>query len=111
MTKYPIILIIIAAIFSTLGNIFIKLSTSESSFFNTILSWRFILGLFFYGLNLICFTLALKNLDVSTSYPTLAALSFLFLSVSAYLFLGEKLEIINIAGIFIILIGIYFLNK
>ena len=111
MNRYSLILIIIAALFSTLGNLFIKLSAEENTFLDTVLNWKFISGLLFSALNLVCFTLALKTLNVSTAYPSLAALSFLFLSIAAYFFLNEKLALINILGIFIILIGIYFLNK
>ena len=107
--------IFVAALFSTLGNLLLKSSREEltnlSSFSDQYLNPFFLGAIFFYVLNVFLFSKALDHLPVNIGYPVLAALGFTFLAVSSWIFLGEKLLPIQIIGIFIIVIGIYFLSS
>lgn len=111
MKNLPYILIILAAINSTFGNIFIKKSQLNSEFITSIFSLNFILGLVFYGINLLLFAFSLKYIQVSRAYPLLAGLTFLFLTVLSTRLLGEQLETVNYIGIIVILFGIILLVK
>jgi multidrug transporter EmrE-like cation transporter len=111
MKNLPYVLIILAAINSAFGNIFIKKSQLNSEFAASILSLNFILGLVFYGINLLLFAFSLKYIQVSRAYPLLAGLSFIFLIVLSNRLLSEQLQTVNYLGIFVILLGIILLVK
>ena len=46
---------------------------------------------------------------MNTSYPILASLGFVMLAVSSALFLNESMSMIQVAGLFVILVGIFML--
>tara|TARA_Y100001970_G_C14239415_1_gene863935 strand:+ start:963 stop:1313 length:351 start_codon:yes stop_codon:yes gene_type:complete len=106
--------IIIAAIFSTFGNLLLKYSrkglTEVSSFADQYFNPFFIAAVSFYIVNVFLFSKALDYIPVNIGYPMLAALGFSFLALSSWIFLGEKLLFIQIFGIFIIVFGIYLLS-
>ena len=111
MKFHSIRLLIIAALFSTFGNIFIKKASESSTLFESIFEYKFFVGGVFYGLNLLLFLFVLRSEDVSKAYPILASLSFIFLSVISYYFLSENFSRENIFGLLVVLVGIYFLSK
>ena len=106
-----IILLTIAALFSAFGNIFIKKASESSTLLKSIFEYKFFVGVFFYGLNLLVFLYVLKSEGVAKAYPILASLSFIFLSVLSYFLLNEKFSTENMFGLLLVLIGIYFLSK
>jgi multidrug transporter EmrE-like cation transporter len=69
----------------------------------------FLLGLFFYGINVILFAKALDKLPVSVAYPVFAGLGFLFIAVFSNIMLSESLNVFKIFGIIMIFCGIIFL--
>ena len=105
-------LLILAAMFSTCGNIVLKLSRAHSGAGPEV--WMnlthpvllFCVAVGFYFLNLIAFARALDYIPVSVGYPLLASIGFLFLTVSSAVILQEKISILQIIGIVIIVIGI-----
>ncbi len=105
--KYSWLLILLAGLNSTLGNILLKKSQLKYSFINSLFTIEFISGCFFYLLNVLLFAYALKYLEVTKAYPVLSGFAFLSLSVVSYLFLDEKLNMINYFGMFLILFGIF----
>ncbi len=114
MAYLKILLIITAGIFSAFGNLYLKrFSIKSKNIFEGIISFDYelIVGLLFYVLNLLLFIVALKSINVSKAYPILAATSFLTTYYLANLFLGEKIEFIQVIGIGIILIGIMVLSS
>ena len=70
-----------------------------------ILYVKTILGAFAFW----CVMLAIKNMEISGALPLLV-LTPGFVAVTAFLFLGESLKIIEIAGMLLLLIGVYILE-
>jgi len=107
--------ILIAALLSTVGNLLLKYSREEvtnlSSFPDQYLNPFFVGAVFFYVLNVFLFSRALDHLPVNIGYPVLAALGVIFLALSSWIVLGEQLIPMQIFGIFMIVIGIYFLSS
>lgn len=107
-------LLLFAALNSTLGNLLIKLAMNTSSnsehLVSIIFGKYFILGVFFYGLNLLCFTIALRYFDVSIAYPTLSGMGFVFLVFSAWIVFGENISFYKILGICCLILGIFLVN-
>lgn len=67
-------------------------------------------GLVTYGLSLCVWLLVLSRLEVSTAYP-LMSLGFIINAVAAYYLFGEPLSVTRIAGIFIIMFGVYLVSR
>ena len=106
------LLLFLASINSTIGNLLLKKSRENEfvNFIDSLLNFWFLGGVLFYGINVLLFVKALEFLPVSIAYPVLAGLGFLFLIVSANIFLGEVLSINNYIGIIFIILGIYLLS-
>jgi undecaprenyl phosphate-alpha-L-ara4N flippase subunit ArnE len=106
------ILILLAAVNSTIGNLLLKkASVPAGNFLDMVINPFFIAGLIFYGVNVLLFAKALEILPVSTAYPVLAGGGFLFLVVASNLYLGEMVGISQMLGIFLILAGVFLLAK
>ncbi len=109
----PWLLILIAAVNSTIGNICLKksqLGVPSANFISTLFTTNFIFGLFFYGINVLLFAKALGKLPVSIAYPALSVLSFCFLFIGSSFFLGEKLTGAQMTGLLLVILGILMLG-
>ena len=104
--RYSWLLILLAGLNSTFGNILLKKSQTKYSFINSLFSLEFIFGCFFYLLNVLLFAYSLKHLEVTKAYPVLSGFAFFTLSIFSYFILDEKLSFLNYFGMFLILIGI-----
>ena len=107
--KLALIYIFCAAVFSSVGNVLLKYSKSESqqpSFWNEVLNPYFIVAAAFFFINLLFFSKALSSLSVSVAYPILSSVSFLLLMIGALVFFGEKLTITQYSGVIVICFGI-----
>tara|TARA_E500000331_G_C16670388_1_gene460929 strand:+ start:170 stop:520 length:351 start_codon:yes stop_codon:yes gene_type:complete len=107
--------ILAAALSSTAGNILLKISrenlTNESTFMEQYLNVYFIFAIIFYVFNVFLFSRALDVMQVNIGYPILAASGFTFLSIASWFFLNESMNVIQIVGIFTIVIGIFLLSS
>ncbi|HEB57438.1 MAG TPA: 4-amino-4-deoxy-L-arabinose transferase [Gammaproteobacteria bacterium] len=68
------------------------------------------LGLFCYGISVIIWILALSRVDVSIAYPMLS-IGYVVNAFAAWALFGEMLSTGRIAGIGIIIIGVYVLAR
>lgn len=108
------ILIFLAGLNSTIGNLFLKKSSEmavETFWFAIPLNIWFLFGLMFYGINVLLFAKALQTLDVSAAYPVLAGISFCLLAGASWFLFNEKLNFVRYIGILTIILGIYLLTK
>ena len=67
-------------------------------------------GLFLYGISVVVWILALSRVDVSIAYPMLS-LGYVVNALAAYWLFGEMLTPMRLAGIGIILVGVYVLTR
>lgn len=111
----PYLYILMAAVFSTIGNLLLKNSRLQLTDYSTLLEQylniSFMSAIFFYALNVFIFAKALDTLPVSVGYPILASLGFTFLAISSSFFFGEKLQVIQFIGILLIAFGIFLLSS
>ena len=106
----PVLLVIFAGILTAAGNIFLKLSRLSSpqlTIIEGIFHPYFILGLFFYSLNVLVFVTALDKLSLTIAYPVLTGIGFLLVTFFSIIYLNESLSLIKFFGALLILIGIY----
>ena len=73
--------------------------------FAMIKNWHAILGVLFYGLSSIIFIIVLKMTDLSIAYP-MTSMSYIFVTIFSYKFLGEKINKYKMMGIVLIIIGV-----
>jgi len=66
-------------------------------------------GGFFFSLYHMCLTAAYERIDVSLAYP-LTTTGPLYIPLWAYLFLGERLSALGLAGILVVTLGAYILQ-
>ncbi|ABM02309.1 small multidrug resistance protein [Psychromonas ingrahamii 37] len=67
-------------------------------------------GIALYGMAFILYALALTYLPLNIAHPILTSGSIALVSSASVLLFGENLSIINVAGIFFIIIGVWALT-
>lgn len=83
-----------------------RLSVPDGGFISLILSPWLIAAMVFYGINVVLFAKALDRLEVSAAYPVLAGLGFGLIVVFSRWLFGERLELNQLLGVGLILVGI-----
>lgn len=92
-----IILILIAAVMLSVGQLLWKFSTGT-------IVWLLLLGLAIYGIGAVFMILAYKNGRFSTIHPMMST-SYILAFIFGWLFLGEQIGGWMIAGLIMILAG------
>jgi multidrug transporter EmrE-like cation transporter len=105
---WPWLLVAGAGLNTCAGNLLLKHSriAAKPGLWAMLSSPWFLLGLFFYGLNVILFAKALDKLPVSVAYPTFAGLGFILITLSARVFFGEAVTALKVFGTLLILAGL-----
>lgn len=113
--KMALVVIFLAGLNSTIGNILLKISRDkippDSNVLSGYLSTWFLGALVFYGINVFFFAKALDYLPVNIGYPILAASSFILLGIASWMIFGNRLSAIQLSGLFVIVIGILMLSQ
>ena len=122
MNLIIIILILLAVIFNTVAQLALKVGMNQIGAFvfhwsnfapvilKIVISPWIILGLTIYIGSVGVWLMVLSRAPMSIAYP-MSSLSFVASAIAAYYFLGESLPGIRIAGIIVILIGVYMVAK
>lgn len=106
-----IILVIIATLLTSLGQIFWKFGSYYVT--GDIFSWLIppiILGFASYGLAAFFLIIALKHGELSTLYPIVAT-SYVWVALLSPLFFSDSFSVIKFIGIGIIILGITVLTR
>lgn len=112
MTPKIIISCIIFALSLGVGQLFFKLAAEDvklklsSSFMGAIFSHWLIIALVIYAFSTILWIWILMQTQLSKAYP-FALLGAAFVPILAKIFIGESISSYYIAGILLILIGLY----
>jgi drug/metabolite transporter (DMT)-like permease len=102
-----IALMVVCTIFTSLGQLFLKLGANklqfslQGIFFNLPL----IAGIIFYAIGAVLLIYSLKKANLSFIYP-FVSLSFIWVSLLSYFFLNESLSFIQLLGIPCIILGV-----
>jgi drug/metabolite transporter (DMT)-like permease len=101
-------------LFTSFGQYFLKRGIQNSSFSLSLsaigIHPMLVIGCILYGLGAVTLILILKHADLSLAYPFIS-LSFIWVALLSMLFLGETIKGVQWAGIFIIILGVYFVGK
>jgi drug/metabolite transporter (DMT)-like permease len=69
-----------------------------------------LMGLCCYVISVVVWLLGLSRIDVSIAYPLLS-LAYVAVAIIAYFFLHEQVTFMRMAGIFVILIGVFIVAR
>lgn len=69
-----------------------------------------VLGLGLYGVGTVLWLFALRSMDLSLVYP-FVAMSFVMVSASGILFLGEPVSVARLGGIALIILGLLVMTQ
>ena len=108
MAEYwVIILVAVCAVIGALGQFEFKRGAENLSFdFGSLITnWHLILGLVLYMTATVLYVYALSHGQLSVLYPIIAT-SYIWTALLAVTFLGEKMSVVNWAGILFILLGV-----
>lgn len=70
----------------------------------------FACGLLLGGINIFFFTKALKNIGLSIAYPIFSGACIALMIVLSYIIFHEKMNMYNMIGAVVVIIGIYLLS-
>jgi drug/metabolite transporter (DMT)-like permease len=117
-----IILVFVAVVFNTAAQLVLKVGIDRigvftfhwSNFIPIVLKvmaspW-IIVGIIIYVGSMGIWLMVLSRIPVSVAYP-IASLGYLTSAIAAYYFLGENVTMLRIAGIIVILVGVYMVAK
>lgn len=109
MTKSWLFLIC-AILFNVAGNFFMKQfsrALDESSSLVSYLAPSFIIGVIFFGINLVFYAKALEVLPLSLAYPVLVAVSLCLVTMSSLVLFGEHISAMQGIGLMVICLGVF----
>jgi multidrug transporter EmrE-like cation transporter len=110
-----IILVLLAGLNSTIGNLMLKQSRISPPLFATPLgnfvSLWFVGAIFFYVVNVFLFGRALDRIPVAVGYPILAGSGFVMLAIGSAVFFGERFGFYQFAGLALVFVGIVCLAR
>lgn len=92
------------------GEIDLALSGSASTALRLAAEPWLWVGLFCYGISVIVWILALSRVDVSIAYPMLS-IGYIVNAIAAWALFGEVMSMGRVAGIGIIIVGVYVLAR
>lgn len=88
----------------------IHLNNLVDVFWQIALNPMILSGLFCYVLSVGLWIMALSRVDVSYAYPMLS-LGYVVNAVAAYFLFGEQLSMTRVAGIGVIILGVYLISR
>jgi drug/metabolite transporter (DMT)-like permease len=116
-----IIFILIAVTINVMGQLIIKMGLNRmgaldfsagvvNAYQRMLLSPYVLLGSLTYAISILFWLYALSKVDLSYAFPFLA-LSYVLILVVSWLFLGEQVTLLRIAGVLVICLGVFLVSK
>jgi multidrug transporter EmrE-like cation transporter len=116
---HPFLFLTAALLLNAFANVLIKYSMSRAvppllpvqgtalAAAAPFLSWSYLLGLLCFGLNLVCYSLALRNMKISVAYPLMVSLGYLVILAFGWFLFAERLTAVQYVGIGIVFLGFW----
>ncbi|MFQ5474619.1 MAG: EamA family transporter [Candidatus Nanoarchaeia archaeon] len=101
---------VIGSVFSSIGSLFLKRAADETeNFWRLIMTRKYMIGGFFYGVSFILGLAAYRGGDLSIIYPVFA-LSYVWTSFLSIKYLEEDMNSWKWTGVVCILLGVFLLG-
>jgi len=110
--SWAVVLVLIAAVITALGPIYLKKSTDGGFSFKPkklVKNRHFIKGVLLYFASTLIFIPALKGGEVSILYP-IASTTYIWVCLFSTKLLGEKMNLMKWSGIALIILGAVFVS-
>jgi len=118
-----IYLIIIQVLLASIAQIFFKkgvsglgdVSFSLSGFWHLVIKifqngWL-IIGIFLFGVSFLIYLVALSRFQLNIIYPIFVSAGIILIAIFSWFLFKESLSLVQIAGIVIVIFGIFLLSK
>ena len=99
--------LIVAAFLNGAANLLLKAGANSKTvgIYSQFFSFYFILGILLFGCCVLLYSYSLRFLNLSFAYPFFVGLSMVFITAMSISFYQEKLNIFQLAGIFVVFLG------
>jgi multidrug transporter EmrE-like cation transporter len=111
------IVLVLAVVLNAVGNVLIKVGMNQvgplaldrpvETLAAVFLNPGVVAGISFFVVALAGYSYTLSRLNLSTAYPIMSSLSFMAVLLISALFLQEKVQILQLAGCAVILLGVW----
>lgn len=111
--SWAVALVIICTLFTSLGQLFLKLGIKDVISINIIsliTNYNLVFGLALYAAGAILLIIALKGGELSVLYPIIAT-SFIWVTLLSWFYLNESIALIRWLGVAVIVLGISFIGR
>ena len=102
-----VLLVLFSSVLGAFGQLQFKKGMSIFSYSTFFSNYPLLSGLFLYGISTVIYLSALRGEELSVLYPIVAT-SYVWAAFLAVYFLGEQMNTTNWVGIFMILLGVFF---
>jgi multidrug transporter EmrE-like cation transporter len=106
-----LILVLVSVFVGAIGQLSLKYgSTTNPALKSLFLNWYTSAGLLLYVVSAFLWILALRRIELSIAYP-FVSIGYIVVIVGSYFIFNEQVNLMKIAGIIFILIGIVFIAR
>jgi len=108
---FAILLVLIATFIGAFGALFLKISSKNLylNFKGIFKNYKFLLGIFLYGLSALFFLGALRFGKLTIIYP-FVSIGYIWIILLSMYFLKEKMNFYKWLGIILIILGVSFIG-
>ena len=112
-------IVLVGCVLNTIGQIFLKKGMTAlgplnftgshmlHAVFQAFTNGYIFTGFLVYALSFSVSLIALSRLPVSYFYPLSVSISYIFITVASYFFLGDTISLMKILGLATIIVGVY----
>jgi len=101
-----VFLLLLSSLFASFGQILFKLGADKAATMRDFVNLKIFLGLLLYIVSTMIWIYALSSAKLNTVYA-FTALTFAMVYVFSFALLKEKLNLYGIAGVIMVLLGLY----
>ena len=94
--------------FAALGSILLKRGSKNFKLSKIYKNMEILLGMFFFGLSMVFYLMALRLAELSIVYP-LSSFTYVAMAILSVKYLGEKMSLYKWLGITFIILGSFFI--
>jgi small multidrug resistance pump len=100
--------LLLSIIFNASANYVLKAYVVEKShsILDMISSLPIYLAVIFFGINFLFYAKSLQTLKISTAYPVVVGMSAVIIIFLSFMFLNERLSLVQICGVGLIIAGV-----
>lgn len=118
-----LLIFLVSGLTAAVGNILLKagmnkiggfnftLPTLIPTFLRMITVWELLIGFILYGLSSILYLKVISAGEVTKIYPLIVSYMFLLLLAFGAIFLKESFTVSKVAGILVIIVGIFLVSR